>query len=46
LKQNSALLYIGAGITQDSVPQAEWVETVLKSKTLLSVLQPELSRAI
>ncbi len=41
LKQNSALLYVGGGITQDSNPQAEWMETVLKSKTLLDVLQPE-----
>ncbi len=38
LKTRSALLYIGAGITADSIPEAEWNETVLKSKTLLSVL--------
>lgn len=38
LKTRSAVLYIGAGITADSVPEAEWHETVLKSKTLLSVL--------
>ncbi len=38
LKRRSALLYIGAGITEDSIPAAEWDETVLKSKTLLSVL--------
>ncbi|MFQ5578746.1 MAG: chorismate-binding protein [Anaerolineae bacterium] len=40
LKRRSALLYVGAGITQDSVPQAEWQETVLKSNTLLSIVRP------
>jgi isochorismate synthase len=34
----SAILYVGAGITQDSVPQLEWQETILKSQTLLPVL--------
>jgi len=38
LQKSSALLYVGAGITKDSIPCAEWDETVLKSKTLLSVL--------
>ena len=38
LSQNKACLYVGAGITAESVPQAEWQETVLKSQTLLSVL--------
>ncbi len=38
LKARDALLYVGAGITADSDPEAEWEETVLKSKTLLSVL--------
>ncbi len=33
-----ARLYVGAGITCDSVPRAEWQETVLKANTLLSVL--------
>jgi isochorismate synthase len=45
LRRNNAILYIGAGITKDSIPQAEWVETILKSETLLDVLQPELARA-
>jgi isochorismate synthase len=40
LKQDKAILYVGGGITPDSVPQAEWTETVLKSKTLLNVLHP------
>lgn len=39
LLKDTARLYIGAGITQDSVPQSEWEETILKSNTLLSVLQ-------
>lgn len=39
LKHDKALLYVGGGITKDSVPSAEWMETVLKSKTLLDVLQ-------
>ncbi|MDM8520499.1 chorismate-binding protein [Anaerolineales bacterium HSG6] len=39
LLKNSLVLYAGAGITPESNPQAEWRETVLKSKTLLSVLQ-------
>ena len=44
LKQESAILYVGGGITKDSVPQSEWTETVLKSRTLLNVLrQPELN---
>lgn len=40
LKQDKAILYVGGGITPDSIPQAEWTETVLKSKTLLNVLHP------
>ena len=38
LKQKRAILYVGGGITQDSDPEAEWLETVLKSRTLLNVL--------
>ena len=40
LNEDKARLYVGAGITAESIPQAEWQETVLKSQTLLSVLQP------
>jgi isochorismate synthase len=39
LKPDSAILYVGGGITKDSLPQAEWTETVLKSNTLLNVLR-------
>jgi isochorismate synthase len=33
------VLYIGGGITQDSVPEDEWEETEIKADTLLSVLE-------
>jgi isochorismate synthase len=45
LEQEHALLYVGGGITQDSVPEGEWEETVLKSNTLLAILRPELALA-
>jgi len=32
------LVYVGAGVTKDSIPEQEWFETENKSKTLLSVL--------
>lgn len=35
---DTATLYIGAGITEDSVPEKEWVETEVKAKTLLNVI--------
>ena len=38
LLPHQALLYVGAGITQDSIPEAEWQETELKAQTLLSIL--------
>ena len=33
-----AVLYAGAGITHDSVPEKEWDETTLKCQTLLGVM--------
>lgn len=39
LLTSSALLYAGAGITADSVPEREWQETEHKCQTLLEVLQ-------
>ena len=33
-----AVLYAGAGITHDSVPEKEWKETALKCQTLLDVM--------
>jgi isochorismate synthase len=37
-----ANLYIGGGITADSVPEKEWNETIMKAQTLLSVMAPTL----
>ena len=36
---NDAILFIGGGLTKDSVSELEWDETVLKAQTLLSVLK-------
>lgn len=36
---NAAIIYIGGGITKDSVPEMEWQETEEKSKTMLHILQ-------
>lgn len=33
------ILYIGGGITHDSIPEDEWEETEIKAETLLSVLK-------
>lgn len=38
LLNNKAVLYAGAGITQDSLPEKEWEETNLKLNTLLNVI--------
>ena len=37
--EDSAILYAGAGVTLDSVPEQEWNETEMKFNTLLSVIQ-------
>ncbi|GAB1446841.1 chorismate-binding protein [Flammeovirgaceae bacterium] len=36
---NKAVLYAGAGVTLDSIPEKEWEETELKMNTLLDVIQ-------
>lgn len=36
---NCVALYIGGGITLDSVPEDEWQETEIKAETLLSVIK-------
>ena len=41
LNQGSATLFAGAGVTADSHPHKEWIETQLKFDTLLSVIQPK-----
>ncbi len=33
-----AFVYVGGGITKDSIPENEWQETIVKSKTILSIL--------
>jgi isochorismate synthase len=38
IKDFKALIYVGGGITQDSIPQNEWEETVSKSLTMKKVL--------
>ncbi|WP_299122595.1 chorismate-binding protein [uncultured Winogradskyella sp.] len=38
LKDNEALIYVGGGITKDSIPEKEWEETVNKTKTIGNVL--------
>jgi len=39
-----AVLYAGAGITHDSIPEKEWEETALKCQTLLDVMNGGISR--
>jgi isochorismate synthase len=38
LLDKEAVLYAGAGVTIDSVPEAEWEETEMKLNTLLNVI--------
>ena len=38
LKNNDAILYIGGGITKDSIPEREWQETINKSSIMKRVL--------
>lgn len=38
LTGNQAILYAGAGVTADSVPESEWEETEIKMNTLLKVI--------
>ncbi len=39
LREKTATLYVGGGLTADSIPEKEWNETVLKAETLLSLLK-------
>ena len=39
LLENSAILYAGAGVTEDSIPEKEWLETELKMNTLLNIIK-------
>lgn len=38
ISNNKASIYIGGGITKDSIPKNEWKETVSKSETMKKVL--------
>jgi isochorismate synthase len=38
IKDNQAHLYVGCGITKDSIPEKEWEESVNKSMTMKKVL--------
>jgi isochorismate synthase len=38
IENNSANIYVGCGITKDSIPENEFVETVNKSKTMKKIL--------
>jgi isochorismate synthase len=37
-KHGKVNIYIGGGITKDSIAEEEWTETVNKSRTMLKVL--------
>ena len=39
IESNTATLYAGAGLTEDSDPQKEWQETEMKCQTLLAVMR-------
>ena len=39
LQERSAILYAGAGVTEDSIAEKEWEETEMKMNTLLQILQ-------
>lgn len=39
IQDKKGILYTGAGITADSIPEKEWEETEMKSQTLINVLQ-------
>ncbi|MEZ4803019.1 MAG: chorismate-binding protein [Gelidibacter sp.] len=38
LKDKQAFIYVGGGITKDSIPENEWEETVSKSQVIKSIL--------
>ena len=38
LKNAQTMIYVGGGITKDSIPEAEWEETVNKAQTIKSVI--------
>jgi isochorismate synthase len=38
LKENTAIIYVGGGITASSNPESEWEETVSKSLIIKNIL--------
>lgn len=38
IKDNQVYLYMGGGITKDSIPEKEWLETVNKSSTMKRII--------
>lgn len=38
VRSNAVSIYVGGGITRDSIPEKEWDETVFKSNTMFRVL--------
>lgn len=41
IQENKAILYMGCGITKESIPEKEWEESVNKSMTMKRVLRAE-----
>ncbi|MEL1254487.1 chorismate-binding protein [Flavobacterium sp. DGU38] len=41
IQQNKAILYIGCGVTKESIPEKEWEESVNKSMTMKRVFKKE-----
>lgn len=39
VSKNTATLYVGAGITEGSIPENEWEETEVKAKTLINAIE-------
>ncbi len=39
ITKDEYILFVGGGITKDSIPEAEWEETKNKAKTMLSVIE-------
>lgn len=38
IQDNDTIIYVGGGITKDSIPENEWIETVNKTNTMKKVL--------
>ncbi len=38
IEATNIILFAGAGVTEDSIPEKEWLETEMKMKTLLNVI--------